>query len=183
MWKKYRLTFEQFMYQIENFTKELDISLDKYLIDHAAIRLKNIKDVIELHNDLDNIATKISEATVNGRKICNFKLNNPLHYKNWSVQCLESPYPASDHNYPKDGWEHVEVVLPNTTPEKLEQQFFELFPNLSKNRLRRYNYSISTPSVKGEKLVNTSISVEKEKGLAIKFHSYSIEEIVKSQQI
>jgi predicted metalloenzyme YecM len=39
-------------------------------------------------------------------------------------------------------------------------------------------YKVSTPKVEGEQLPNTSLAITKYKGLALKFHCYTIEQVV-----
>ena len=166
------------MENIDTFIKDLNINLKTYEIDHAALRFKKDEDVLLLHDELQKTGVKLSEANVNGRMIYIFKLNKPLEHKNWSISCVELPHPSKNHAYKDDGWEHIEFVLPDTNPNDLETHFLDIFPNLTKDMLSKYTFHISTPKVEGEQLLNTTISLTKHIGLAIKFHCYSIEDVV-----
>lgn len=182
MWTDLQAQFKTFMDTLFSFIDELGIDVTNLQIDHAAVRFKKSNDVDQLVKELKPITTKLSEAIVNGRIIYIFKFKNPFKYKNYSIDCIEIPYPASDHDFPKDGWEHVEFVLTSTKPETLDKSFRELFPSLTDDILQKYNYKLSTPKVTGEQLLNTTVALHKSKGLAVKFHCYTIEEVVCAKQ-
>lgn len=182
MWQALIGDFTAFMDRAMAFVDELDINIDNLLMDHVAIRMKNVNDVQVLEHELDQVGNKIADAIVNGRKICIFKLHDPLIYKNKAIDCIELPYPSIDHHYPQDGWEHVEFVLDGANPLTLESEFAKKYPSLSSSIRNKYKYRISTPDVKNEELVNTTIVLQKNASLAIKFHCYPIEEVVKNNR-
>ena len=179
MWEKLHNEYEQFMDNIFLFISELGIDVKDLQIDHAALRFKNSDDVNKLIAELEPIGKKLSEAIVNGRTIYIYKLNSPLIYRNFSVPCVELPYPAANHDFDTDGWEHLEFVLSDTEPDTLDGTFREIFPSLTDEILKKYDFKISTPKASGEQLLNTTISLQKYKGLAVKFHCYSIEDVVR----
>lgn len=154
------------------FITELGLDVSGLPLDHIALRYKNAADVDALANELKEQGEIISDAIIKGRIIYIFKLHQPLVYKNYSIPCVELPYPAADHKYPNDGWEHIEFVLEFDNPENFEQVFNQKFPD--------QKYEVHIPQVEGEKLLNPSIVLKKYPGLAVKFHSHSIEEVVKS---
>jgi len=179
MWPQLVKDFPAFMDKIMSFTEELNIDISDLMIDHAAVRLKEKRDVANLEKELEQYGQKLSAVIVNGRRICIFKLHQPLVYKNRAIPCVELPYPALEHLYPDDGWEHIECVLRESSPATLEETFSHTF-NMDDDKRKQYNLRISTPVVSGEQLLNTTIALEKYPGLAIKFHCYPIEEVVAS---
>lgn len=162
------------------FAKELGIDVSNLSIDHVAIRMKNEKEVRVLEHELGHLGKKIADAVVNGRRICIFKLHKPLKYGKRKIYCVELPYPAIDHHYPHDGWEHAEFVIEGSSPSTLEAEFEKRFPNINLSVREKYNFRITTPDVKDEELVNTTIVLQKHAGLSVKLHCYPIEEIVSS---
>ena len=182
MWNKLKTDFKAFMNDILNFAQEANLDASNLEIDHAALRFKKAEDVDLLLSELKDLSNILSQAVVNGRKIYILKLNKPLVFKNYSIPCLELPYPSKDHDYPKDGWEHVEFVIQNSNPDTLQADFKSIFPNFNDEYKERFNYRISTPKVEiAEQLLNTTIALEKHKGLALKFHCYPIEKVVTSK--
>ena len=180
IFEELRLELTPFLDKVFALVKELNINVSDLDIDHIALRYKNSKDVDKLAAELQSQAKILSQAIVNGRKIYIFKLNTPLLYKKYKIPCVELPYPAINHDYPRDGWEHVEFFLPSKNINEFEQTFKKRFPNLTEEILKKYNYTLSIPQVQGEQLLNPSAILSKEKGLAIKFHPNSIEKVVAS---
>lgn len=179
-WKQLLKDFQPFMDKVTAFIKELKINVDDLSMDHVAIRMKNEKEVLVLEHELGMVGNKIADAVVNGRRICIFKLHKPLKYGEREIYCVELPYPATDHHYPQDGWEHAEFVVEGSSPSTLEVEFTKIFPTISQSVREKYNFKITTPDVKAEELVNTTIVLQKNAGLAIKFHCYPIEVVVAS---
>lgn len=180
MWDQLVKDFSRFMDSVTAFITDIKINVDDLQIDHAAIRIKNDIDVAILEHELEQVGKKIADAVVNGRRICIFKLHKPLKYEKREIYCVELPYPATDHRYPTDGWEHVEFIIEGSSPTTLENEFSKMFPNVDQPMREKYNFKITTPDVKAEELVNTTIVLQKHPGLAIKFHCYPIEQIVAS---
>lgn len=169
------------MDEITSFVDELKIDVLGYDIDHAALRIRTDEEVLRLHDEIAAEAEKLSESEIKGRKIYIFKLHEPLTYKDRTISCVELPHPAEGHNYPRNGWEHVEFVLPKADPDSLHSAFKTLFPHLTDDDYKKYNYKVTTPKVEGEQLMNTTASLSKYRGLSVKFHCYPIEEIVRSK--
>lgn len=178
MFNKLKQDIGIFLDEIFLFINELGIDVSDLGIDHIALRYKNSADVDKLSNELKNESTVLSRAIVNGRKIYIFKLNKPLEYKGYRIPCVELPYPTIDHNYPRDGWEHVEFVLPTKNINQIENSFKKRFPKLTPDILKKFDYKLSVPKVEGEQLSNPTCILTKYLGLSIKFHPNSIEKVV-----
>lgn len=86
---------------------------------------------------------------------------------------------ARGKTLPTRGWEHIEIVLPGD-PETLNARALAL---LSDEGLSLPGISVKTSSPKGEheRLPNPTLAVTDGK-TTIKFHPWSIEEIVASEQ-
>lgn len=180
MFNKLKQNLNIFLDEIFLFINELGIDVSDLDIDHVALRYKNSIDVDKLSNELKKEGIVLSCVVVNGRKIYIFKLNNSLKYKSYEIPCVELPYPAVDHNYPTDGWEHIEFVLPTENINRIEDSFKKRFSNLTPDILKKYNYKLSIPKVEGEQLSNPTCILTKHIGLSIKFHPNSIEKVVSS---
>lgn len=178
IWENQKAKFKDFMEKEISFLREINgnFKIEDYKIDHACLRFRNKTDVDSLVTELINGENKIiSSAIVNNRTIYIIKLKDPLGYNNNIIECLELPHPTTNHDFPEDGWEHIEIILKtNNKEDSLEAVFKNTFNKIGE----KYQYKVSTPTVSGEKILNTTITIEKEKGLAVKFHEHPIEEIV-----
>lgn len=172
MFKQLQQNLPAFLDECFTYLNELGIDVTGLPLDHIALRYKDSTDVDRLAGELKEQSTVISDAIVNGRIIYIFKLHIPLTYKDHEIPCIELPYPALEHKYPRDGWEHVEFVLESDNPTNFEQVFNQKFPG------QKYEFHI--PQVEGEQLLNPSIVFKKYPGLAVKFHPNSIEKVVAS---
>ena len=133
---------DPFMDEVFTFLDEAQIDVFNLQIDHSALRFKENESVDKLKEEIEKTSTRLSGAIVNGRVIYIYKLHNPLVYKEYKIPCIELPYPADRHPFTKDGWEHVEFVIPETTPDNLESIFLSKYvddPNASKIILRYDN--------------------------------------------
>lgn len=88
------------------------------------------------------------------------------------------PWPG-EKRYPHEGWEHIEIVL-SGEPESLNARALAL---LSDEGLSQPGIVVKTSSPKGarERLPNPTLAVTDGK-VTIKFHPWSIEAIVASEQ-
>lgn len=177
-WEECERTFPLFIEKILTFAEALKLDVSGLVMDHIALRLKNKEDVDALRTEIEEICTNhcpTSSAIINGREILIYTLVTPLIYKNREVYFIELPYPKANHDYPHDGWEHTEFVLPSqaVTLEEFEKVFSKRFPHIKK-------YRTDMPAGPADQRPNPSIILEKEKGLSIKFHPLSIEEVITS---
>ncbi|MGF7448835.1 VOC family protein, partial [Klebsiella michiganensis] len=90
---------------------------------------------------------------------------------------VELPWPG-EKRYPHEGWEHIEIVLPGD-PETLNTRALAL---LSDEGLGQPGIFVKTSAPKGERerLPNPTLAVTDGK-VTIKFHPWSIEQIVASE--
>lgn len=176
----------KFEKKLEDFLAELKtVGLDLFdlEIDHIALRYKDPQSVDKIRDEILAISEWHDVTNVNGRPIYIIKLLEPLTVLGKQVWCIELPYPKSNHSY-SDGWEHIEVVLGGkaTNIAELESDLSSKFPEFIKENLDGINYDADEPSVDdSNQLPNPSISIEKYKGLAVKIHAKSIEEVIKGR--
>lgn len=122
--------------------------------------------------------TLLSESMINGRPICLFDLSQPLAVGPWQIDCVELPYPG-EKRYPHEGWEHVELVL-SGDPQTLHARALSL---LADEALLTPGIKLkqSSPKGEGERLPNPTLAIT-DGTVTIKFHPYSIRDIVASEQ-
>lgn len=96
----------------------------------------------------------------------------------WRFSVVELPWPG-EKRYPHEGWEHVEIVLPGEA-DALNARALAL---LSDEGLSQPGIFVKTSSPKGERerLPNPTLAVT-DGSVTIKFHPWSIEQIVASEQ-
>jgi len=182
-WNDYLKTLETFEAGLRRGINDLGImDICKNLsIDHVCIRFSNSNQVDALRKELQDFGQEISCAEVNGRQIVIIQLHEPIQIAHWQVQGLELPYPKKTHRF-ADGWEHVEFVLPyvENSIESLREEIMDMLPALDMMVLEHaFDYKESSPQVIGEQLGNPTVAL-KARGIGIKFHSNSIQDVVRS---
>ena len=186
LWTSLNNSIDDFSLRLLTSLDELGIrdECEKISIDHVCVRLSDASQVDQLREELSEVGQDISTVEVNGRLISIFQLNQPLTVGSWRVFGVEVPYPKQNHNY-SNGWEHVEFVLPTTGNTMLEirDAFTKFFlRNLSEVEKEMYQYSENEPHTAAKQLPNPTISL-KVNGIGIKFHAYSIQQVVGFQKI
>ncbi|PWI34681.1 VOC family protein [Vibrio albus] len=192
--QEYGLTPEQMLDCLEAFGErvrellsQLGLDLRSCQADHIALRINSPMLAEKAHNVWKTLGKEISSAHINGRPIIVFKLTNGIHFADWSVDCLELPYPAEGKIYPAQGWEHVEFVIHSkaqTADEylaDLKQRFPELerkWASLSEMGIKA---KLSSPKGEAERLANPTVAFKKD-GVCIKLHPHSLEEVIQSEQ-
>lgn len=146
-------------------------------MDHVCIRLNDSTDVFHLKSELEEVGVLISATRVNGREIYIIELNEPLQIGPWSVSGIELPHPKPGHSY-KDGWEHAEFVFPikENSLDAVYSNFMEYFLNMQVAE-GLYSLKKSNPHAEGDQIPNPTVAISC-KGIGIKFHARSIQEVV-----
>lgn len=108
----------------ENFHRNALVFLDKLFInlESKKIHLNSSWDIDHLcfrsssHSEYENLkgaflkfANLLIESPVNGRPIATFKLQQPIYFKDWSIDLVELPAPKMGKPT-NTGFEHIEVV-------------------------------------------------------------------------
>jgi predicted metalloenzyme YecM len=94
----------------------------------------------------------------------------------WRFSVVELPWPG-EKRYPHEGWEHIEIVLPGD-PETLNARALALLP--MKGSASRGFCENQLAERERERLPNPTLAVT-DGSVTIKFHPWSIEQIVASE--
>ncbi|MFZ7200816.1 VOC family protein [Avibacterium avium] len=171
-------TFEQHILQL---AEKMALPLQDYVIDHLAVRVNSEQSAQRWLSELLKCGKILSDNLVNGRKIYLIQLDTPLTFANQQVQIVELPFPKNKQ-YPQEGWEHIEAVMPFLPDETVEQWIARINLLFLWNQSDILKVKVSTPKVEGEVLPNPSIAVSfmdnQENKTCIKLHPYHIKSII-----
>ena len=171
-----------FSQAILNFAQELglqDFSLD---CDHVALRVNDLDTAQDLLAYWQTQGKIISDNVINGRPIYIIDLDKPLQLGDWTIDCVELPFPSKQ--YKQQGWEHIELVIPGaaTTMAQLELDLAKFNPQLAALLASDPTIKIKRSSPQGEKerLPNPTIAFKRD-NICIKIHSASIRAVLASE--
>ncbi|MGV3344452.1 VOC family protein [Enterobacteriaceae bacterium LUAb1] len=170
--------FPRFIQELSKVTGLLKLDLTLLEIDHISVRCHHNATAERWKKGFSQIADCFSEKMINGRPVCLFRLYQPLRVAQQSVAVVELPWPGNKH-YPHEGWEHIEIVL-RGAPEMLNQRVMALIPESVLLQLK-LTVKYSSPKGEKERLANPTLAIMSDT-LSIKFHPWSIEEIVASEK-
>lgn len=167
----------RFTAALTGLAERLGLDLSLLDADHISLRCHQNTTAERWRRGFEQCGSLLSENLINGRPICLFKLDEPVCVGHWRFQVIELPWPG-EKRYPHEGWEHIEIVL-RGEPETLTARALTL---LSDAGLAQPGIFVKTSSPKGEheRLPNPTLAVTDGK-VTIKFHPWSIEEIVASE--
>lgn len=175
------LLFEQ---KIAELAEKMQIDISKFEIDHLAVRVNSCKDAEHWLTALTQCGKIFCDNVVNGRVIYLIELDTPLRFLGQDVSIVELPFPK-DKFYPREGWEHIEIVVPFLPNERTEDWIVRMKSQFNLNQLPHLKLKVSEPKVEGEQLPNPSIAVSfvdhPENEVTIKIHPYSIKTVVLSE--
>lgn len=183
-------SWSEFETKILSLLTNLDLADKKLECDHVALRVNSITSANVLRQAFCQVGKIISDNQINGRSILIIELNTPLTLGEFSIPCVELPYP-SDKLYPQEGWEHIELVIPSQAKEceALSQDLKRLSPKLTpllsgKQLATNESIQIKMSSPKGEKecLANPTIAF-KFHDVSIKVHPHSIKTVIASERV
>ncbi|HFI5308301.1 VOC family protein [Serratia liquefaciens] len=172
------LDLPRFEQALSQFAEKLHLDLSQFTADHVSLRCHQNTTAERWRLGLEQCGSLLSEAMINGRPICLFDLQQPLKVGPWQIDCVELPYPG-DKRYPHEGWEHVELVL-SGEPATL---YARALAHLPDEALLAPGIKLkqSSPKGEGERLPNPTLAIT-DGTVTIKFHPYSIRDIVASEQ-
>jgi hypothetical protein len=180
---------------------------DKALVcDHVALRVNSIASADALRDTFSRVGKIISDNIINGRTILIIELDTPLTLGQFSIACVELPYP-SDKVYPQEGWEHIELVIDSKAKDcdTLSQDLLALCPKLSAllpseqaaepvpssslglnsqglASLAGIKIKMSSPKGDKERLANPTIAFKRD-DVCIKVHPHGIKAVIASEQM
>ncbi len=172
------LDLPRFEQALSRFAEKLHLDLSQFTADHISVRCHQNTTADRWRQGLLRCGSLLSESIIKGRPICLFDLQQPLKVGPWLIDCVELPYPG-DKRYPHEGWEHVELVL-SGEPATL---YARALAHLPDDALLAPGIKLkqSSPQSEGERLPNPTLAIT-DGTVTIKFHPYSIREIVASEQ-
>lgn len=168
----------RFTKALTELATRLDLKLAPLDADHISLRCHQNTTAERWRAGLQKCGTLLSESIINHRPICLFRLDDPLCVEHWKFTLVELPWPG-EKRYSHEGWEHVEIVLPGD-PETLNARALGLFSDAGLCQ-KGISVKTSSPKGEGERLPNPTFAVSDGK-VTIKFHPWSIEEIVASER-
>ncbi|MEO3738007.1 VOC family protein [Shewanella baltica] len=191
--------------QILALLETLDLADKALVCDHVALRVNSIASADALRDAFSCVGKIISDNIINGRTILIIELDTPLTLGQFSIACVELPYP-SDKIYPQEGWEHIELVIDSKATEcdTLSQDLLALCPKLSAllpseqaaepvlssspdlssqglASLAGIKIKMSSPKGDKERLANPTIAF-KRGDVCIKVHPHGIKAVIASEQ-
>nr|WP_320126155.1 VOC family protein [uncultured Shewanella sp.] len=188
----------------------LDLADKALVCDHVALRVNSIASADALRYAFSRVGKIISDNIINGRTILIIELDTPLTLGQFSIACVELPYP-SDKVYPQEGWEHIELVIDSKATEcdTLSQDLLALCPKLSTllpsehtaepvqsssqslssqglnsqslASLAGIKIKMSSPKGDKERLANPTIAFKRD-DVCIKVHPHGIKAVIASEQ-
>ena len=177
----------EFMHKIQQLSELLHIDLSNHTLDHIALRINEMHLAKAAHLEWLKEGEEISCAQINGRPIIVIAFDQPLAAAQWTIECLELPYPAPGKTYPDQSWEHVEFVVPSEAQTAddfladLHQQFPALAQQWSQLAELGVKTKLSSPKGEGERLNNPTVAF-KWQGVCIKLHPHTLKAIVESER-
>jgi predicted metalloenzyme YecM len=185
-WKEIRERVPAFLDNAFALAKELGLDVHDLDIDHIGLRIKDPYDVHRIRGQLEAVSVgnePISESIIHGRTITIYRLQEVLlgmhNGRILQIPCVEVPDPKTPHDYPYDGIEHVEFVLPcgARTVNQMITACKKRFGPIK-------DFVADLPTKNRRQLPNPTVSFKgKNEMCAIKFHPYPIEEIVKGKTL
>ncbi|MCG7489548.1 VOC family protein [Vibrio sp. Of14-4] len=177
-----------FMQNIQSLGERIKVDLQALQADHIALRINDEELAKLAHKEWLKEGLECSNAMINGRPIIVIEFTKPLRVSNWSIDCLELPYPMRGKMYPTQSWEHVEFVIPSLaqTAEEYLDDVKRRYPSLAhqwdKLGEQGVEVKLSSPKGEGERLSNPTIAF-KYQGICIKFHPHSLKAIIESEHL
>lgn len=116
--------FSRFTVDLAHFAGRLGLTVEQLAADHISLRCHQNATAERWAQGLSQLGVMFSQAEINGRPVCLFRLEQPLSLLGHPVSVVELPWPGNKH-YPHEGWEHIEVVLEGD-PQTLGQRAMAL---------------------------------------------------------
>lgn len=167
----------RFLHSLYHLAQRLGLDLEILEVDHIAVRCHQNTTAERWKQGLLRCGTLFSEKEIAGRPVALFELAAPLEVGPWKISVVELPWPGQ-RLYRHEGWEHVEVVL-RGDEQTLGARALAL---MGDEGLTQPGISIksSAPKGEGERLPNPTLAVT-DGQVTIKFHPWSLKEIVESE--
>lgn len=176
--------WQSFVHNMLEHTEMLGLNDSNLICDHVALRVNTVASAESLLAQWRKLGQVISDNVINGRPIYIIELDEPLVLGDWKIDCVELPFPG-EKQYPQEGWEHIELVLPSqaTTTLQLQDELYRAYPKLQSILAAHQEIDVRCSSPKGERerLPNPTIAF-KCANLCVKVHTAGIKAVIASEQ-
>ncbi|ADN75827.1 conserved hypothetical protein [Ferrimonas balearica DSM 9799] len=187
------MTFDKMMETLPAFAEKASKLADRLgllraglVADHIALRITERADAEALRDDLLSRGTLLSDKEINGRPILLIQLHTPMQVGPWAIDLVELPFP--DGKKRRDGWEHVELVMPCGATDKVQMleavkqipAMIAKWPVLKDGTL---GIEIKTSCPKGddEPLANPTVAFRHD-GITVKVHPHDMRDVLGLRQ-
>ncbi|MBW3138720.1 VOC family protein [Ferrimonas balearica] len=187
------MTFDKLMETLPAFAEKASKLADRLgllraglVADHIALRITERADAEALRDDLLSRGTLLSDKEINGRPILLIQLHTPMQVGPWAIDLVELPFP--DGKKRRDGWEHVELVMPCGATDKVQMleavkqipAMIAKWPVLKDGTL---GIEIKTSCPKGddEPLANPTVAFRHD-GITVKVHPHDMRDVLGLRQ-
>ena len=143
--------------------------LDHLYMDHVCYRLATDEEYTVMRDALAQRNELLVESIIGKRLIATFRLSRPFRYKDRIIDVVELPAPKKGSPYPT-GYEHVEFVVDRSLEDfrsYLTSNNIALPSNLDTCGLAKIN--------------NRTIRIKLLDGSSVKFHEYSLAEVIRME--
>lgn len=161
-YSRFLLDGEYFLTSLISEAAELSIPTQNLTCDHLCFRVATAAEYSNYKIELLKHGTLLTEALVNGRPICTFKLDTPFCTDSHTVRLLELPFPKSGIPY-VTGFEHAEFLI-----NECFEQFTTKHPHVSFQK-------------SGNPILNPELCL-KLKHKQIKFHHHPLDRIIEIEE-
>ncbi|WP_028116779.1 VOC family protein [Ferrimonas senticii] len=183
------MNYQQLMEQLPQFADAATQLADRLGLvrarlhaDHIALRLTNLADAEAIKSELLGHGKLLSEKQINGRPILLIQLDTPIQVGPWAIDLIELPFP--DGKKRRDGWEHVELVLPCGATDKAQMldavrqlpAIIAKWPVLSDGSIG-IEMKSSCPKGDDEPVTNPTVAFRYD-GVTVKIHPWDIRQVL-----
>ncbi|MBY5920689.1 VOC family protein [Ferrimonas balearica] len=187
------MTLDKLMAELPVFSEKASQLADRLgllraglVADHVALRITERADAEAMRDAFLQRGTLLSDKEINGRPILLIQLDTPIQVGPWAIDLVELPFP--DGKKRRDGWEHVELVLPCDATDK--HQMLEVVKQIPamiakwpvlKDGSLGIEIKTSCPKGEGEPLPNPTVAFRHE-GVTIKVHPHDMRDVLGLRQ-
>lgn len=155
--------YESFIKEILQKLNEQGVDVSQLDMDHLGYQASSNENYDKLSVEFDKFGKRVSEEIVGGRRVGIYKLNNPLHFQQYTNTAIELVAPKEGQICPS-ALEHVEFVLKESF-----DSFMKKYPNIT--------WDISALN----QLDFPMIKLKLNKNTQVKFHLKPVLEIIEAK--
>lgn len=162
-YRQFKNSGEQFFKDLLFELNQLGLSIENSQCDHLCFRVSSETEYQFYKAEILNHGQLLTEALVNGRAICTFRLNEPFKNREHEIKLLELPAPKTGSFY-STGFEHAEFVIE------------ESFESLQKKHPQLQFKSGGNP------ILNPELSLSLSPNKQVKFHYQPLYRVIQLEE-